>query len=48
MLQIDAKELHLADDFKDEKRREKKGDGLHQEAMMIGFFCSSLDRIPRG
>lgn len=41
VLQTDAKELDLADDFMDEKRREKKGHGLYQEAMTIVLLAAA-------
>lgn len=41
VLQTNAKELDLADDSKDEKRREKKGYGLYQEALMIALLAAA-------
>lgn len=48
MLQIDAKQPHPADGFKDEKKREKKGDSPSQEAMTIALFAAAQTEFREG
>lgn len=45
VLQIGAKRQDPADDFKDEKRREKKKDRLYQEAMTIALFAAAWTEL---
>lgn len=45
MLQIGVKQPDPADHFKAKKRREKKGDSLYQEAMMIALFAAAWTEL---
>ena len=45
VLQIGAKQPDPEDYFKDEKRREKKGDSLYQEAMTIALFAAAWTEL---